>query len=159
MQRPRIGSSWWRRIGVAVILVFVGLQLVPYGWWHKNPPVEQDASWPDAESRSIAATSCYDCHSNETDWRVYAYVAPVSWLVRRDVEDGRDKLNFSEWDDGEETDKAVDVVEDGSMPPWQYTLVHPGARLSDEEKDRLIAALEAMGEDDDKDEDNSSQGG
>ncbi|HEV7759791.1 MAG TPA: heme-binding domain-containing protein [Acidimicrobiales bacterium] len=133
------------RLALAGLAVFVALQLVPYGWSHPNPPVTQDAPWPDAASEEIARTSCYDCHSNETDWPVYAYVAPMSWLVRRDVEGGRDHLNFSRWDEGEaDVDDAVDAVEDGSMPPRQYTLVHRGATLSDAEVDRLVAALEAM---------------
>ena len=47
---------------------------------------------------SILRTSCYDCHSNETNWPWYSYVAPVSFMVAGDVEDGRKSLNFSEWD-------------------------------------------------------------
>jgi len=133
------------RVVLAGVVVFAALQLVPYGWSHPNPPVVQDAPWPDQASADIARDSCYDCHSNETDWPLYSYVAPMSWLVRRDVEGGRDKLNFSLWgDDGGEVDDAIEVVEDGSMPPRQYTLVHRGASLSDSEADRLIAALEAM---------------
>ena len=58
----------------------------------------------------------------------YSYVAPMSWLVRSDVEDGRDELNFSDWDeDGDEADDAVEMVAAGSMPPGQYTLIHRGA--------------------------------
>lgn len=133
------------RVAVAGLAVFGALQLVPYGWSHPNPPVTQDAPWPDAASAEIARESCYDCHSNETDWPAYAYVAPMSWLVRRDVEAGRDELSFSHWeDDRSEVDDAIEAVEDGSMPPRQYTLIHRGATLSDAEADRLVAALEAM---------------
>jgi len=145
------------RVGIAGLVVFGALQLVPYGWSHPNPPVTRDAPWPDAASAEIARDSCYDCHSNETDWPLYAYVAPMSWLVRRDVEGGRDELNFSRWDDDSgEADDAIETIEDGSMPPRQYTLVHRGATLSDAEADRLIAALEAM---DDGGDDRSGRGG
>jgi Haem-binding domain len=66
--------------------------------------------------RAHRAASCYDCHSNETDWPAYAYVAPMSCLVRSDVESGRDELNFSEWDrDDGDADKAIGEVLDGSM--------------------------------------------
>ena len=58
-----------------------------------------DAPWPDAESAALARDACYSCHSNETDWPLYSYVAPMSWLVRADVESGRDELNFSDWDE------------------------------------------------------------
>jgi Haem-binding domain len=129
------------------ILVFGLAQLVPYGWWHENPPVVQDATWPDAESEALARDACYDCHSNETEWPAYSYVAPMSWLVRNDVESGRHELNFSRWDEDDgEADDAAETLVDGSMPPRQYQLMHPGARLSDEEVDRLVAALEAMDE-------------
>ena len=124
------------------------MQLVPYGWWHENPAVVQDAPWPDAETAELARGACYDCHSNETEWPVYSYVAPMSWLVRRDVENGRDELNFSTWDrDDGEADDAADEVLDGSMPPSRYEMLHPDARLSDEEIDLLVNALLEMDED------------
>ena len=130
---------------VGVVLVL--MQLVPYGWSHDNPPVIRDASWPDAASEDIARASCYSCHSNETDWPVYSYVAPMSWLVRNDVDRGRDELNFSDWDPGE-ADDAIEVIEEGSMPPDRYVLIHRDARLSARERSTLVRALEAMSESD-----------
>jgi hypothetical protein len=128
--------------------VFVLMQLVPYGWWHENPPVQADAPWPDADSAALARDACYSCHSNETDWPLYSYVAPMSWLVRADVESGRDELNFSDWEeDGDRADKAAEAVADGEMPPRRFKLLHPEARLSDDEADQLIAALDAMNAD------------
>ena len=129
---------------VGSVAVFGLLQLVPYGWTHSNPTVVADAPWPSARSESLARGACYDCHSNETDWPLYAYVAPMSWLVRHDVESGRDELNFSEWDDHSDAHDAAEAIENGSMPPRQYKLVHPDARLSDADRAELIAALEAM---------------
>ena len=134
-----------RRLALIGLAVFAAIQLVPYGWKHSNPPVRQDAPWPSAEARVLAVTACYDCHSNETDWPAYSYVAPMSWLVRRDVDRGRAALNFSLWDpEDNEGDDAADTIEDGEMPPRQYLLAHPDARLSDDEKRRLVAALNAM---------------
>jgi hypothetical protein len=125
---------------------FVVIQFVPYGWWHENPPVVQDTPWPNARSEQVARVSCYDCHSNESKWPVYSYVAPMSWLVHKDVAEGRDELNFSEWPLNEkQLDDAVDVVEDDAMPPSQYTLIHRNARLTPAEAQVLIAALEALG--------------
>ncbi|MET0147790.1 MAG: heme-binding domain-containing protein [Acidimicrobiales bacterium] len=134
---------------LTVLGVGVAIQLVPYGWDHSNPPVTQEAPWPSQEARELAVTACYDCHSNETEWPVYSYVAPLSWLVRRDVDAGRDELNFSTWDqDDNDAHDAAETIEEGSMPPRQYLMLHPDARLSDEEEQVLIAALEAMDEDD-----------
>ena len=133
---------------VAAIVVVIAMQLVPYGWSKPNPPVRVAATWPDAESERIARSSCYACHSNETDWPAYSYVAPMSWLVRRDVEQGRDELYFSEWDDAAgEADAAVETIADGSMPPRQYTLVHRDARLDRDEAAALVEALRQIGDD------------
>ncbi|HEX7135064.1 MAG TPA: heme-binding domain-containing protein [Iamia sp.] len=131
-------------------LLFVGgiIQLVPYGWTKTNPPVTAEAPWPDAESEAVARESCYSCHSNETDWPAYSYVAPMSWLVRRDVDRGRAELNFSEWGEESDPDDAAEEVEDGDMPPSQYTMIHRGARLTDEEARVLVAALERMDDED-----------
>jgi len=137
--------TWIRRLGFGVVGLLIAIQFVPYGRAHSNPPVIQDAPWPDAESAEIARTSCYSCHSNETDWPLYSNVAPMSWLVQRDVDDGRHELNFSDWDDAEgEVDDAIDTIRDGSMPPSQYTLIHRGAELTDAEQQILVAALTQM---------------
>ena len=133
-----------RRVLVAGAVLGVGIQLVPYGWHHPNPPVESQVAWPDDEIEGLLRTACYDCHSNETEWPAYSYVAPMSWLVRRDVEAGREELNWSEGDD--DFDDAAETIAEGSMPPRTYTLAHPGARLSDEERTALVAALQEMDE-------------
>lgn len=154
---------WLVRITLVLLGVFALIQLVPYGWQHSNPPVTQDAPWPSAEAREVAVAACYDCHSNETNWPVYSYVAPMSWLVRRDVDAGRDELNFSTWDeDDNDADDAAETIADGSMPPRQYELMHPDARLSDAEQELLIAALLSIdGQDEGSEgtgEDNSDPG-
>ena len=133
------------RAGLGLLAVAVLLQLVPYGRDHTNPPVTEDAPWPDGRARELATAACYDCHSNQTRWPPQSYVAPFSWLVTRDVAQGRDELNFSTWDDDDgEADDAAEAVADGSMPPRRYVLVHPDAALSEEERQVLVAALEAM---------------
>src|SRR5262245_29166228 len=77
----------------AGVVTFLALQLVPYGWKHSNPPVQSEPPWPDAQTEQLARGACYDCHSNETEWPVYSYIAPVSWLVRSDVDEGRHEMN------------------------------------------------------------------
>jgi hypothetical protein len=133
------------RAGLGLLVVAVLLQLVPYGRDHTNPPVTGDAPWPDGRARELATAACYDCHSNQARWPPQSYVAPFSWLVTRDVEQGRDELNFSTWDEDDgDADDAADAVADGSMPPRRYVLVHPDAALSEAERQVLVDALEAM---------------
>ena len=133
------------RAGLGLLVVAVLLQLVPYGRDHTNPPVTQDAPWPDGRARELATAACYDCHSNQTRWPPQSYVAPFSWLLTRDVEQGRAELNFSTWDsDDGEADDGAEAVAEGSMPPRRYLLVHPDANLSVAERQVLVEALEAM---------------
>jgi hypothetical protein len=142
------------------LAIFGLVQLVPYGWRHSNPPVIADAPWPDAPSAAIARTSCYSCHSNETDWPFYSYVAPMSWLVRSDVDRGREAFNFSDWNEYDnDVDDAIEMIEEGDMPPGRYTMIHRDARLSDAERQQLIAALSQMSHGgNDEDGDNSGPG-
>jgi len=140
---------WLFRVGFVLVGLLVAIQFIPYGRDHSNPPVIQDAPWPNAEVAEIARVSCYNCHSNETDWPLYSNVAPMSWLVQRDVDDGRDKLNFSDWPEAQdEIDDAIESIEDGSMPPSQYTVVHGDARLTATEQQTLLNALRLMNPDD-----------
>lgn len=136
----------WSLIGLAGLLVLV--QAVPYGRAHDNPPVSAEPAWDSPATRDLAVRACYDCHSNETAWPWYTNVAPVSWLTTRDVEEGRRKLNFSEWGIGEqEADEMIEVVEEGEMPPVFYRWMHPNARLSEVERLALIRGLHMVGGD------------
>jgi mono/diheme cytochrome c family protein len=127
------------RIIIAGILALAGLglliQLVPYGKNHTNPPVSGEPAWDSPETRTLAQRACFDCHSNETIWPWYSNVAPVSWLVYRDVMEGREKLNFSEWGVSrqEDLEEIIEVIREGEMPMPIYLIQHPEARLSAEE--------------------------
>ena len=140
---------WWppsrRGLRVAALAIVAGallIQLVPYGHAHPNPPVTRAAKWPSGPGQQIAEAGCYDCHSNLTKWRWYSNVAPASWLVEHDVEDGRAILDFSEWDKPQPgAGELVEKVESGEMPPLQYKLAHSAARLSAQQKKQLAVAI------------------
>ncbi len=144
-------SNSIKRLLLIVSAVCVGLvviQLIPYGRNHTNPPVIREPLWDSADTRALAKRACFDCHSHETVWNAwYTKVAPSSWLVQYDVDKGRRELNFSDWGsgarEGERVDKISREIFDGGMPPLQYRLVHPEARLSTAEKSRLIEGLVA----------------
>ncbi len=118
--------------------VLIALQAIPYGHDHANPPVQMEPRWDSPETRVLAVRACYDCHSNETIWPWYSNVAPMSWLIQRDVEEGRHKLNFSEWDREQEAEDAAETVQKGKMPPAAYLLLHPEAKLTSTERQALI---------------------
>lgn len=124
--------------------LFVIIQLVPYGRAHSNPPVRIEPQWDNPQTRELAKRACFDCHSNETAWPWYSSVAPMSWLVQRDVEEGRGKMNFSEWDRPQkEAHEAAEQVQKRKMPLWFYVPLHPQANLSANEKQILIQGLQA----------------
>ena len=115
-------------IGFAIAIQFVPIH-------HDNPPATGPLT-PSAEVAPILRRACYDCHSHDTTWPWYSYVAPVSWLVARDVHEGRRHMDLATW---AEYPAAVrrkklagisTLVQEGEMPPWYYLPMHPNARLS-----------------------------
>ncbi|HEU5321850.1 MAG TPA: heme-binding domain-containing protein, partial [Methylomirabilota bacterium] len=104
-----------------VALALAAIQLVPYGRDHTNPPVTREPGWDRPQTRALAVRACFDCHSNQTVWPWYSSLAPVSWLLQRDVDEGRRALNFSEWDRRQgEAHESAKTVRKGEMPPWFY---------------------------------------
>ena len=136
-------KHWKKRTWVLffVIDLFVVIQFIPVN--RDNPEIIGEIEAP-ADVMSILQRSCYDCHSNETIWPWYSYVAPASWLVARDVHEGREELNFSEWTSYSEKQKrhkrkeCGEEVEEGEMPLWFYTPLHPEAELLPEDVETLL---------------------
>lgn len=134
----------WVKLGLATLLGgLLLIQVVPYGRDHDNPPVVAEPSWDSPQTRELTVRACFDCHSNETVWPWYSNVAPVSWLVQRDVDEGREELNYSEWNSSQEGEESAETVREGSMPPNSYLLTHPEARLTNAELTTLANGLAA----------------
>ena len=124
----------------AALALFLLIQLIPID--RPAPPITQEPTWSSPEARALVRQSCFQCHSNETEWPWYSYIAPASWLIKFDVAKGRSEFNFSEWDQNPgELDEMIEEIQDGGMPPLQYTLFHPEARLNDQQKQALMDAL------------------
>lgn len=143
----------WKRLlmggaGLSVI-GFIVLQLIPVGSFkeslkrEENPPITNAIQWDSLEAEEIARKACYDCHSNETVWPWYSKIAPVSWLVTRDVNEGRAGLNFSEYDPTLISVEDFQWHLDNDMPPAIYLPLHPEAELTEDEKAVLLASIAA----------------
>lgn len=130
-----------------LLLALVLIQFIPFGHDHSNPPVTKEPAWDSPQTRDLFVRACFDCHSNQTGWRWYSWVAPASWLVARDVSHGRRNLNFTEWDHPQKhAEHVAEEVKSGDMPPWFYLPLHPSAKLSDAEKLALIeGAAKSLG--------------
>jgi hypothetical protein len=133
-------------VGFGVLQVFpakvIGIPTQDIG---TNPPTKYTLDAP-PEVQAILQRACYDCHTNETKWPLYARIAPGSWLMARDVHNGRNHLNFSEWADHDADERQTDFetcweqVESGKMPKWFYVFpLHPKAKLTDGDKAILKA--------------------
>lgn len=136
-----------KKIFYGIIVLFVLIQIIP----NELPTVILDNKddllsnnvFPDKIESQIRA-SCYDCHSNETIYPWYSYVAPVSFLVKRDTEIGRKELNFSDWETLDKKKKAkhltniIEEIEEGKMPFPPYLITHSDAKLNEETKKVLI---------------------
>ena len=137
----------WKKIGLGSAVAFAAIQLVTCA--RTNPPVTADIR-AETDVKAVLTGACYDCHSNETTWPWYSRVAPVSWLVHRDVSEGRAALNFSDWealpaDTRSKLRREIgEEVAEGEMPPRLYTPLHPHAVLSSADK-QVIEAWARLG--------------
>ena len=135
--------------------LFVVIQLIQPD--RTNPPIKPDIRIDvlvpvSPRVMTLLRNACFDCHSNETRWPWYSYVAPVSWLVSRDVSVGRENMNFSEW--GSYDSRAqigrlgaiAEEIEGGTMPLPIYITMHTEADLSNAERDSIVAWAETARE-------------
>ena len=130
-----------KKLLYGVLIVFILIQFIPLP--RTNPPVTEEIHIP-GNLKPIIQRACYDCHSNETHWPWYAYVAPISFIIVKHVQDGRDEVNFSTWDQYD-LEKRLDILEDieeevreNKMPLKQYLWLHSEARLTPQEKEDII---------------------
>ena len=134
-RRSRKKIALWTIAGL--IALFVLVQFVPYGRDHANRPATDPFTWASPQAEAIARQSCYDCHSNETKWWWAVKIAPFSWLAQHDIDGAKEVFNFSEWNGALTAEGLQNAIND-NMPPLQFTLLHPNAKLSDAAKQTLV---------------------
>lgn len=125
-----------RKLFIILILILIGIQFISVE--QNNPPVKSEMSMP-SQVKNVFQKACYDCHSNLTEWKWYSKIAPISFLISYDVKEGREHLNFSEWDEYSMDEKKIkkeiwSEVLNEKMPPWFYRIGNPKGKLSDEDK-------------------------
>lgn len=128
-----------KKVIIVLIVVFVFIQFFRID--KTNPPVNENLDFihiknTSASTAQILKNSCYDCHSNESEYPWYTNISPFSWLVKNHIDEGRKHLNFSEFATYDikrqlhKLEEAVEEVERGKMPMESYLIVHQDARLS-----------------------------
>ena len=119
--------------GLGVAVVFVAIQFIPA---HRTNALGSGDVEASREVKWILRRACYDCHSTESRWPIWAYVAPMSWRVVADVNRARVKLNFSDWASYSADQRVAlratvgAVTASHRMPLWYYVTLHPDGRLS-----------------------------
>jgi len=144
-QQSRV-RTWLKRIALALGILLVAGQLVPLR--RSDPPVQTSQTLFAVEKvppgvQSVLQRSCQNCHSNQTVWPWYSYLAPVSWIVASDVHDARKAMNFSQWGSysakrkSERLEEICEQITNGDMPDPKYLLVHRSARITPQERDAV----------------------
>lgn len=140
-------------IALVLLVVFVGIQFVPTERNQSDVVPKTDfivVNNPPKTIGTILQTSCYDCHSNNTDYPWYNKVQPVSWFLEKHIKKGKSELNFNEWDDYSNRRKnskfksIINQIKDDEMPLSSYTLIHKDAILSKTEKTLLIDYMKKL---------------
>ena len=136
-------SRNWKMISLVLIgilgLMQLGQFVIPE-FRLDNPPVTQTVNWDSPQTERLWNQACADCHSNETVYPWYSYIAPIGWLVAHDTHEGRDNLNIST-DERVDVREIVEVIREGEMPMPIYTITHADARLTDAQRQALIDGL------------------
>ena len=144
-------QRWRKQVLLGLATGLVVAQFVPVK--RDNPPIDPAMTVYSVEAvpsdvSTVFERSCKDCHSNQTVWPWYSYIAPVSWMVASDVHDGRGRMNLSEWAayNAKKRDlklgEVCEKLNSGDMPDSKYTLIHRNARLTAEERTSVCAWAE-----------------
>ena len=134
-------------IAIVLLVVFVGIQFIPSSRNQSDSVPETDFMLVNDVAENIQnklQVSCYDCHSNNTQYPWYNKVQPVAWFLEDHIKEGKTELNFNEWDSlstRRKTSKLrsiINQIENGEMPLDSYTLIHRDAKFSEAEAEEII---------------------
>ena len=131
-----------QKIGIGLFSLFLIIQIFHSDLTNPEYDIKNDfivVEKPPVIVIDILQNSCYDCHSNKTEYPWYANVAPFSWWIIGHINEAREELNFSEWATysvkrkKHKLKETIEEVEEGEMPLESYTWMHDDAGLSDEQ--------------------------
>ena len=136
-------KKFFKRFLLLLLLVFIGIQ-----FFRPEKNISEGISANDItvkyavpdDVKAILKTSCYDCHSNSTNYPWYNNIQPVAWWLKDHIDEGKRELNFSEFASyriGRQYRKLEGIngeIKDGEMPLTSYTLIHGDAKLNEQQK-------------------------
>jgi hypothetical protein len=140
MNRIKAGS-------LALLIILLAIQLIQPDRNRNGQVAREDvANVLDLPQniQGILKKSCYDCHSEHTEYPWYTYIQPVGWWMETHIREGKDELNFNAFGaysrrrQLSKLKSIAESVEDGTMPLPSYTFVHKNARLSKKDKTLIL---------------------
>ena len=138
-----------KRIALILLAVFAVAQLIQPDRSVPTPvPVNDMLTMTQApqDIRTLVEGACYDCHSDKSNYPWYAYITPANFWLQSHINEGREKMNFTRWNDPasrEEAYECGEVLKEGEMPPSNYAFIHGHAKLTDEQRARLVDWFDA----------------
>ncbi len=135
-----------KKIFLIIVAIVVVIQFIRIDKTNPEAKPENDfvtISNPPTEIGTIIKNACYDCHSHQTKYPWYADLAPVSWLLKNHIDDGRRHLNFSTWNEYDiekkvrKFDECIEMIKAGEMPMQGYVMMHNEAELTEDQKNYL----------------------
>ncbi len=142
-----------RKALLFVLIVGVGIQIIPVPTNQNDEVSELDffqAIEAPVDIQKVVVSSCYDCHSNTTNYPWYGRIKPIVWFLQRHIQEGKEELNFSEFQDysqrmqQEKIRSMTSQMRDGKMPLKEYIWMHPEAELSEGQIEILVEFLESL---------------
>ncbi|WP_456420421.1 heme-binding domain-containing protein [Lutibacter sp.] len=136
--------------GIVLLVLFILIQFVPTN--HNQSDVDENSDFviiydSSIEIKQLLEVSCYDCHSNNTVYPWYNKIQPIAYLLENHISEGKEELNFNEFGNYSDRRKKsklksiISQIEKDRMPLWSYTLIHSEAKLTKEQKQKLISWL------------------
>ncbi len=145
-----------KKIVLFLLIVFVGIQFIPTKRNESSEVLETDFSKTFTVPANIQNTfekSCYDCHSNNTNYPWYNKIQPISWLLENHIKEGKKEFNFSEFGSYSKRKQKnklkslVSQIKDKKMPMQSYTIIHKDAKLSNADKEQIIVWINKLRDD------------
>lgn len=135
-----------KKVLIVLLVAFIFIQFFPID--KTNPTSNEGMDFIKIKNTpepiaNIIRNSCYDCHSNETKYPAYSYIQPAGWLLKNHIDEARLELNFSSFAtydpkrQAHKLEEAADYVEKKVMPLESYLILHPEAKLTDQEREQL----------------------
>ena len=144
----------WLRVSIWIIIItFIGIQFFPVQRDEFKPTTNVDFidlyKLPNTIGEKIRM-SCYDCHSNQTQYPWYSNIQPFGWIVQKHIKDGKEELNFSDFDNlsnrmkRSKLESTISQIEDDKMPLKSYVLLHRSAKIDSTLKKEIITHLDSL---------------